>query len=48
MALTKKEKVKLLSDYEQLIKDAENLVVLNYEAIPVSDSVAMRKQFRNE
>ena len=48
MALTKKEKVQLVSDYEQLIKDADNMVVVNYEAIPVSASVAMRKQFRNE
>jgi len=48
MALTKKEKVKLLNEYEQLIKDADNMVVVNYEAIPVSASVAMRKQFRNE
>jgi len=48
MALTKKEKIQLVSDYEQLIKDADNMVVLNYEAIPVSASVAMRKQFKNE
>ena len=48
MALTKKEKVQLVSEYEQLIKDADNMVVLNYEAIPVSASVAMRKQFKTE
>jgi len=48
MALTKKEKVNLVGEYEQLIQEAENIVVLNYEAITVSASVAMRKQFRNE
>jgi ribosomal protein L10 len=48
MALTKKEKIHLVSEYEQLIKDADNMVVLSYEAIPVSASVAMRKQFRAE
>ena len=46
MALTKKEKVKLVKDYEQLLKDAENAIVVNYEAIPVSTSVAMRKEFK--
>ena len=48
MALTKKEKIQLVNEYEQLINEAENIVVLNYDAITVSDSVAMRKQFRNE
>jgi len=48
MALTKKEKIQLVNEYEQLIDEAENIVVLNYDAITVSDSVAMRKQFRNE
>ena len=48
MALTKKEKAQLVNEYEQLINDAENIVVLNYDAITVSDSVAMRKQFRKE
>jgi len=47
MALTKKDKIRLLSEYEQLIKDSVNMVVLWYEAIPVSESVVMRKQFRN-
>jgi len=46
MALTKKEKIKLVKDYEQLLKDSENAIVVNYEAIPVSTSVAMRKEFR--
>ena len=48
MALTKKEKIQLASEYEQLIKDSDNMVVVNYEAIPVSISVAMRKQFKQE
>jgi len=46
MALTKKEKIQLVKDYEQLLKDAENAIVVNYEAIPVSVSVAMRKEFK--
>ena len=46
MALTKKEKVQLVKEYEQLLKDSENAIVLGYEAIPVSVSVAMRKEFR--
>ena len=48
MALTKKEKVKLVKDYESLLKDAENVIVIAYEAIPVSVSVAMRKEFKKE
>jgi len=48
MALTKKDKIVLVNEYEQLIKDSTNLVVLGYEAIPVSESVSMRKQFRDE
>jgi len=48
MALTKKEKIRLVSEYEQLIDDSNNMVVLWYDAIPVSESVAMRKQFRAE
>lgn len=48
MALTKKDKIVLVSEYEQLIKDSTNLVVLGYEAISVSESVSMRKQFREE
>jgi ribosomal protein L10 len=46
MALTKKEKVQLVKEYEQLLKDSENAIVLGYEAVPVSVSVAMRKEFR--
>ena len=47
MALTKKEKIQLVKDYEQLLKDSENAIVVNYEAIPVSVSVAMRKEFKH-
>ena len=47
MALTKKDKIRLVNEYEQLIKDSVNMVVLWYTAIPVSESVAMRKQFRS-
>ena len=46
MALTKKKKIQLVKYYEQLLKDAENVIVVNYEAIPVSVSVAMRKEFK--
>ena len=48
MALTKKEKRQLVESYEQLIKEADNIVVVNYESISVSTSVAMRKQFKQE
>jgi len=46
MALTKKEKIKLLENYVQLLKSSENAIVLSYEAIPVSVSVSMRKEFK--
>ena len=48
MALTKKQKIQLVADYEQLIKDADNIVVLSHEAIPVSVSVDLRKEFKRE
>ena len=46
MTLTRKEKIQLVKSYEQLLKDAENAIVINYEAIPVSVSVAMRREFK--
>jgi len=46
MALTKKEKIKLVEDYEKLIWDVENLIVMNYDAIPVSVSVSLRKELK--
>ena len=48
MALTKKDKVKLVEDYESLLKDAENVIVLWYNSISVKESVSMRKQFRKQ
>ena len=48
MALTKKDKVKLVEDYEALLKDTENVIVLWYNSIPVSESASMRKQFRSQ
>ena len=48
MSLTKKDKIKLVSEYEKLIKDSLNLVVLWYDAITVSKSFSIRKQFRIE
>jgi large subunit ribosomal protein L10 len=46
MALTKKEKIQLVAEYEDLIKNADNIVVLSYEAIPVSVAVELRKEFK--
>ena len=48
MALTRKDKIKLVEEYEALLKDVENIIVLWYNSISVKESVSMRKQFRNQ
>ena len=48
MPLTKKEKILLAKNYEALIKNAKNVIVLSYKAIPVPASVRMRKEFKKE
>lgn len=48
MALTRKKKTELLSEYELLLKDTENIVALWYSNITVSESVSMRKQFKDQ
>ena len=48
MPLTKKEKILLAKNYEALVKNAKNVIVLSYKAIPVSVSVSMRKEFKKE
>lgn len=48
MALTRKDKIKLVKDYETLLKDTKNVIVLWYDCIPVSESIILRKQFRSQ
>ncbi len=48
MALTRKDKIKLVEEYEALLKETENIVILSYDCISVSESVALRKQFRSQ
>jgi len=48
MVLTKKDKVKLVKEYETLLNDVENVIVISYNSISVSESVFMRKQFRSQ
>ena len=43
MALTRKEKGKVVDEYKKLLQDAKNVVVMEQNSIPVNDVVKLRK-----
>ncbi len=43
MALTRKEKGKVIDEYKKLLQDAKNVIVMEQSSIPVNDVVNLRK-----
>jgi large subunit ribosomal protein L10 len=48
MALTRKEKVKLFKEYDNLVENNRTMIVVSYNAIPVNTIVKMRKEFKEK
>ena len=43
MALTRKEKGRVLEEYKKLLEGAKNVIVMEQSSIPVNDVVRLRK-----
>ncbi len=48
MAISKEKKGEILSKLQKIIKDSESVVFINFHALPVSESSAIRKSLRTK